>query len=162
MPYKRKKGKSLSKVSKTNLIFKGITYKSKLEVIMAMCLYEANIPFKYESETIILIDSFSFPIFSYERSANGKGLMKERVNKKIQSISYTPDFVGEGFYIETKGYANETFSIRWKLFKRWLIENNYDPKQCSIYKPQTPSECKKVAQLIKEKNIEKFLVNKKY
>ena len=38
----------------------------------------------------------------YERCANGKGDYKDRGNKKILHIKYTPDFIGKGFIIETK------------------------------------------------------------
>ena len=45
---------------------------------------------------------------------------------KVRSITYTPDFVDPNgkWIIETKGYANESFPLRWKLFKRHLKENN--------------------------------------
>ena len=35
--------------------------------------------------------------------------IKNRGNKKILTIKYTPDFIGKGFIIETKGRANESF-----------------------------------------------------
>jgi hypothetical protein len=37
--------------------------------------------------------------------------------KKVLNIKYTPDFIGEDFIIETKGRANESFPLRWKMFK---------------------------------------------
>ena len=27
-------------------------------------------------------------------------------------------------YIEVKGFANETFRYRWKLFKQWIVEHD--------------------------------------
>lgn len=49
-------------------------------------------------------------------------------SNKLQSIKYTPDFVGKNWIIETKGRANESFPFRWKLFKKYLTDNklNYD------------------------------------
>ena len=49
-----------------------------------------------------------------------KESLKIEVIKKYLPIKYTPDFIGEDFIIETKGRANESFPIRWKLFKRLL------------------------------------------
>jgi hypothetical protein len=46
--------------------------------------------------------------------------IKIEVNKKILNIKYTPDFIGKGFIIETKGRANESFPLRWKMFKRYV------------------------------------------
>lgn len=45
---------------------------------------------------------------------------------KVREIVYTPDFIlpvdNYNVYIELKGFANETFRYRWKLFKRLLEE----------------------------------------
>ena len=45
-----------------------------------------------------------------------KGVIKEITQRKI---SYTPDFYlfKYGVYVEVKGYADELFKLRWKLFK---------------------------------------------
>ena len=47
-----------------------------------------------------------------------KEIIKIEVIKKYLTIKYTPDFIGKDFIIETKGRANESFPLRWKLFKR--------------------------------------------
>jgi hypothetical protein len=88
---------------------------------------------------------------SIERQSNGKGEYKNRGNKKILNIKYTPDFIGKDFIIETKGRANESFPIRWKLFKRKLIENNFvtqSPINWTLYKPQNQKECDETIRLI--------------
>ena len=45
-----------------------------------------------------------------------KGVIKEITQRKI---SYTPDFYLRKYkvYVEVKGYADELFRLRWKLFK---------------------------------------------
>lgn len=45
-----------------------------------------------------------------------KGVLKK---KKQQNISFTPDFYITKYncYVESKGYADELFKLRWKLFK---------------------------------------------
>ena len=81
----------------------------------------------------------------------GKSEFTNRGCKKIQPIKYTPDFIGKKFIIETKGRANESFPMRWKLFKRFI--NRCYP--CvTLYKPQNQKECDQVIELI-IKNKEK-------
>ena len=109
------------------------------------CLKQANIKNEYEGETYTLVEGFQFETSSYERQSNGKGQFVDRGNKKILPIKYTPDFVGDGFIIETKGRANESFPIRWKLFKNFV--NRCYP-HVTLYKPQNQKECDQVIQLI--------------
>ena len=96
--------------------------------------------------TCELIPGFEFINNSYERQSNGKGNMVDRGNKKVLPIRYTPDFEGDNFIIECKGRANESFPIRWKLFKRY-ISKQY-PKM-KLFKPQKHKECDDVINLIK-------------
>jgi hypothetical protein len=142
------------KTKKKNLSFKGVAYRSSLERHQAVLLDAAGIDFEYEPLKLDIFNGFDFPFKSYERQSNGKGEMVNRGEKKILGITYTPDFVGDDFIIETKGYANETFPLRWKLFKKWLIDNGYDPNKMVIYKPQKISECQKVVELIKKHRSE--------
>ena len=141
--YKRKRGPVQSK----KITVDNITFASGLEKYMYEALKNANIEAKYEGKTYELISGFNFDNISYERCANGKGDFKDRGNKKILPITYTPDFIGEGFVIECKGRANESFPIRWKLFKK--VVSNTDP-YVIIYKPQNQKECDKTAELILE------------
>ena len=71
------------------------------------------------------------------------------VVKKILNIKYTPDFVADTFIIECKGRANESFPIRWKMFKKYVKENL---PHVTLYKPQNQKECDKVIELINERN----------
>lgn len=151
MKYKRARGKTMVKRSKNNLNFNGVLYKSSLEKKMAILLTEAKIPFEYEPKTIPLIEGFYFPFDCWERQTNGKGEFKNRGGKKIIGMGYTPDFVGENFLIETKGYANESFPLRWKLFKKSLLETELGNGEYTLFKPQTIKECEIVIQIIKSK-----------
>jgi hypothetical protein len=139
--FKRKKGPVRSK--KTT--FDGITFASGLEKYMYIALKKAKIQADYEGATFVLQDDFKFEIDSYERQANGKGDMVNRGQKKIQSIKYTPDFVSSSFIIECKGRANESFPMRWKMFKKYV---NHKMKHVTLYKPQNQKECDKVIELI--------------
>jgi len=142
---KRKKGPVRSKKVK----FDGIQFASGLEKYMYMALKKAKIYALYEGSTFVLQEDFNFKIDSYERQANGKGDMVNRGQKKIQSIKYTPDFVSDSFIIECKGRANESFPMRWKMFKKYV---NHNLKHVTLYKPQNQKECDKVVELITEKN----------
>jgi|TARA_R110002073_G_scaffold332076_1_gene517517 hypothetical protein len=142
--YRRKKGPVVSK----KIIVDGIQFASGLEAYMYNALKMFKIKAEYEGKTFTLIDEFKFNNEAYERCANGKGEYKNRGEKKIQSIKYTPDFIGDGFIIECKGRANESFPIRWKMFKKH-VENNM--KDITLYKPQNHKECDVTIRLILEK-----------
>ena len=81
----------------------------------------------------------------YERCSNGKGIYKNRGRKRILPIKYTPDFIGDDFIIETKGRANDSFPMRWKLFKR-LVMTQFP--NVTLYKPQNQKECDETIRLI--------------
>ena len=144
--YKRKKGPVRSK----KVTFDGIKFASGLEKYMYIALKKAKIYAEYEGMTFTLQEAFMFDIDSYERQANGKGDMVNRGQKKILNIKYTPDFVSPSFIIECKGRANESFPIRWKMFKKYV---NDRLKHVTLYKPQNQKECDKVIELIIKNKI---------
>ena len=141
---KRKKGPVRSK----KVTYDGVTFASGLEKYMYQALKKAKIKAEYEGKSYTLIEGFDFESSSYERQSNGKGQFVDRGNKKIQPIKYTPDFVGNDFIIETKGRANESFPMRWKLFKRFI--NKCYPR-VTLYKPQNQKECDQVIELLTNK-----------
>ena len=145
----RKRHKKRGPVRSKKVVFDGITFASGLERYMYQALKKARIKAKYEGDTYTLIDSFNFMTTSYERQSNGKGEFKDRGNKKILPIKYTPDFVGDKFIIECKGRANESFPMRWKLFKRMI---NIKQPYVTLYKPQNQKECDQVIELITKNN----------
>ena len=138
---KRKKGPVRAK----KVSFDGITFASGLEKYMYMALKKANIRAKYEGETFVLLNGFHFDNEAYERQANSKGVFKNRGSKRVLPIKYTPDFIGKDFIIETKGRPNESFPMRWKLFKRLVTQQfpNY-----TLFKPQNQKECDKVIEIL--------------
>ena len=141
----RSRHKKRGPVRSKKVICDGVTFASGLEKYMYLALKEAKIKADYEGETFTLIESFEFETTSYERQSNGKGEFKDRGNKKILPIKYTPDFVNDKFIIECKGRANESFPIRWKLFKKFI--NRCYPR-VTLYKPQNQKECDQVVELI--------------
>ena len=141
---KRKRGPVRSK----KVTFDGIQFASGLEKYMYMALKKAKIKAKYEGQTYVLQEGFMLENKSYERQSNGKGEMVNRWSKKILPIKYTPDFESTSFIIECKGRANESFPLRWKMFKNYI---NKHMKHVTLYKPQNQKECDEVINLILNK-----------
>ena len=140
---RRKKGPVQAK----KISYDGINFASGLERYTYMALKKAKLFEGYENEVFQLIKGFNFNNISYEKQANGKGEYVDRGQKKILGIKYTPDFVGKDYIIECKGRANESFPIRWKLFKLWLTKNNIGK---TLYKPQNQKEVDRTVDLIKQ------------
>ena len=143
--YKKKRGPVRAK----KVTFDGIKFASGLEKYMYQALKNAKIHAIYEGATFELQEGFMFDIDSYERQGNGKGAMINRGQKKILNIKYTPDFVSSSFIIECKGRANESFPLRWKMFKKYV---NDHLKHVTLYKPQNQKECDEVIELIIKNN----------
>ena len=137
MRYKRRKGTKTIQSKKKEI--DGIKFDSTLESFMYSLLKANNIANEYEGEKFVLIESFKFSNASYERTAK-KPMVDRASGKAVRGITYTPDFVDPNgkWIIETKGYANESFPLRWKLFKK-VIHNGYP--NVVIFKPQRQSEC---------------------
>ena len=148
---KRPRRKKKGPVQAKKVTYDGINFSSGLERYMYMALKKAKIKAKYEGETFTLINGFHFPNEAYERQSNGKGEYVNRGSKRILPIKYTPDFIGDNFIIETKGRANESFPMRWKLFKKLVTEQF---PQYTLYKPQNQKECDETVRLILEKQKE--------
>ncbi len=147
LPYKKRSKKRGPVVSK-KVTYDGINFASGLERYTYMALKKNKLFEGYENEVFQLIEGFNFNNESFEKQANGKGEYTNRGQKKILGIKYTPDFVGKDYIIECKGRANESFPIRWKLFKLWLTKNKIGK---TLYKPQNQKEVDLTMILIKER-----------
>ena len=138
---RRKRGPVVSK----KITYDGITFASGLEKYMHLALKKAKIQAVYEGHTYEIFPAYQFDSSAYERCANGKGEYKDRGHKKILNISYTPDFMGQGFIIECKGRANESFHLSLKMFKKYVKEQL---PNVILYKPQNQKECDETVKLI--------------
>ena len=142
-----RKRKKKGHVQAKKISYNGISFASCLERYTYIALKKNKLYEGYESETFQIIESFNFSNISYEKQANGKGEYINRGSKKILGIKYTPDFIGKDYIIECKGRPNESFPLRWKLFKLWLTKNNIGK---ILYKPQNQKEVDRTIALIKE------------
>lgn len=94
----------------TRVELDGITFRSKLEAYTYKKLKEAGIIAEYEMHRYQLL-----PSFTYDGS-------------KIRAITYLPDFVGDHFVIECKGFKTDSWPNREKLFKYYLSINEPETK----------------------------------
>ena len=128
----------------------GIDFASKLEQHMHRLLKKAKIPNLYEGKTFTIIDGCHFPMASYENTKSNKSI-HDRGNKKLLGIKYTPDFIDvqdpPRFIIETKGNPNESFPIRWKLFKMHLVNEGIDT---NLFMPRNQKNCEEVIAILKK------------
>ena len=147
--YRRKKK---GPVRSNKVTFDGITFASGLEKYMHIALKKAKIQAVYEGHTYEIFPSYSFDVSAYERCANGKAEYKDRGHKKILNISNTPDFMRQGFIIECKGRANESFHLRWKMFKKYVQEHL---PNVTLYKPQNQKECDETVRLITANSVKR-------
>ena len=141
----KKRSKKRGPVRAKKVVCDGIQFASGLERYMYLALKEARIKSVYEGQTYVLQDGFEFTNDCYEKQSNGKGEYKNRGNKKILNVKYTPDFVADTFIIECKGRANESFPMRWKMFKKHVKESL---PHVTLYKPQHQNDRDETIQLI--------------
>lgn len=155
---KKTQGKNTKVRNAVSLEWKGLTFKSKLELFTYQKLLEAGIKdFKYEEEKFQLLEPFEFngeSIEGYDRSVDGiKRKYYEIVSNSVRGITYLPDFTcfdenKTGWILECKGYPNDAFPLKWKMFKDYLVKNGYN---ITLYKPSNQQTVLKTIELIKQK-----------
>jgi|TARA_R110000744_G_scaffold46917_3_gene103573 hypothetical protein len=143
MSYKRKSTSKVKNAKKNT--YKGIEFQSFLERSMYKALDDEGIEVEYEKHTFTIFEPLVYPLTCYE------GTSKKLYNKgsKVRAITYTPDFVDPHgkWIIETKGYANESFPLRWKLFKRHLKDEGH---QYVLFMPRNKAQVLEVLELVKQ------------
>ena len=144
----------------TIMSYHGISFKSKLELYCYKKLKELNIIFEYEQHTFELMPSFEFKNDSYELFKKNSARYFGPQRPHIRAMTYTPDFVGLGWIIETKGNPNDAFPIKWKLFKKYLMDHKHN---VDLYMPRNQKQVDEVIQVIifKRKEVERLLQGKK-
>ncbi len=142
---RRRTGRKIVNAKKK--VVDGIEFASTLESKMYVMLKEAGIEFEYEGKSYQTFEPFELECECWERATKRSKAMSDR--RKVSKISYTPDFIGknERWFIEVKGRANESFPIRWKLFKMLVSRWNRPPL---IFKPANEADCQQVIQILKE------------
>lgn len=121
-----------NKFGNVKLTYKGIQFSSKLEVFMYKQLELLKTPFKYEGKSYTVLSGFTYQ------------------EEKVRPITYKPDFRLDNYpvIIETKGKMSDSFPLRFKLFKRSLIDSN---DVCDLFLPRNQKDCLEVIKTIKER-----------
>lgn len=155
---KKTQGKNVKVRNAVSLEWNGLTFKSKLELFTYQKLLEAGIKdFKYEEDKFQLLEPFEFngeSIEGYDRTIDkNKVKCYDSVSKTIRGITYLPDFtcINEdktGWILECKGYPNDAFPLKWKMFKDHLNKNGYN---VILYKPSNQQTVLKTIELLKQK-----------
>jgi len=115
----------------TPLEFNGIKFKSKLEVYCYELLIQNRIQAEYEGTRFQILEPFTYN------------------DEKIRGMIFTPDFVGDDFIIECKGFMNDAFPLRWKIFKFFLFKNKL---RYELYLPRNKKEVEAVVSDIVSKH----------
>lgn len=112
----------------TSLVSDNITFKSKLEVTIYKELLRAGFNPKYEEQKFVIWEGIKPTKLFYNRDIKTKMLKLDM--GKMRDITYTPDFTFKYkkylIIIEAKGFENDTFPIKKKLF-RGLLETMKTP-----------------------------------
>ena len=110
----------------TSLVSDGISFKSQLEVVIYKELLRAGFNPKYEERKFVIWEGIKPTKPFYNRDIQTKMLKLDM--GKMRDITYTPDFTFEYndyfIIIEAKGYENDTFPIKKKMFRKILESYN--------------------------------------
>ena len=113
-------------INASPLEYDGIYFKSKLEKMAYQTLKEQGFPVLYEPKKFIIWEGFRPNVPFYNKDASTRMLKMD--SKKVIDISYTPDLMFEYnnhlIIIEMKGFENNTYPLKKKIFRKWL-ESNY-------------------------------------
>lgn len=150
--------KNATKVSKY-----GIDFKSRLECYTYEALTNAGIPVKYEPKHFELVPKFEFNgtrIWNGVWTVNKKGKRTHsntvgefKYSPAVNALTYCPDFIGDGFIIECKGFATESFPLRFKLFKRYLKQHH---SNVDLYLVKNQKQIDAMVEEIKNKHKSEF------
>ena len=130
----------------TAKVYKGIKFRSKLELFTYRKLEDAGIDALYEKKKYVLQEGFRYSATVYEPHKT-KGYIP--TTTKIRDITYTPDFVDPHgrWIIEVKGFANDVFPVKWKMFKNYLMQQDDPPV---LFLPKNQKQVLETIELIKE------------
>lgn len=123
-PKKASKSKK-GRIQADKIVIDSIEFKSKLEGDVYKFLKERGLHPKYEPESYKLWDGGPTRTPFYNA---GKGHLR-CYKADLDDITYTPDFYfeyrGKPVFVEAKGWENDSFPIRKKMFRQYL-DKNYD------------------------------------
>lgn len=123
------------------LVYNGIKFKSRLEVMCYKTLLQEGFKPEYEKLTYVIWVGFvpKIPFYTKNRFKRKnkwiESLSKSTVkdSRILPSITYTPDFIveykGKTIVIEAKGRENDVFPYKFKIFRKYLEEDEFERKK---------------------------------
>ena len=135
----------------TPLEYNNIQFKSRLEVMIYKTLLQEGFSVKYEPTKYIIWEGFKPNVSFYNKDKKTRMLKLD--NKRLIDITYTPDFVFEykdtTIVIEAKGFENDTFPIKKKLFRKWLENQNSQGNKYIFFEIFTKRQLMQTIDIIK-------------
>lgn len=135
----------------TPLEYNNIQFKSRLEVMIYKTLLQEGFNVQYEPAKYIIWEGFKPNVSFYNKDKKTRMLKLD--NKRLIDITYTPDFVFEykdtTIVIEAKGFENDTFPIKKKLFRKWLENQNSQGNKYIFFEIFTKRQLMQAIDIIK-------------
>lgn len=140
-----------NKVKNAQIIeYKEITFKSKLDLMAYKLLEERGFKPQYEQNTFIIWQGFK-PVVPFFTKNKARQIINN--NKKLINITYTPDiyfeYRGYKVIIEMKGFTNDVYPIKVKLFRKY-IEQLQDSNKYLLFELYTKQQLLTAIQIIEE------------
>lgn len=154
-------------VNATKCHSESLNFKSRLEKSVYITLQQLGFNPQYEPQTFTLWDGFT-PITPFydkesvpqkkkriEKGDSNKDTILVLKQAKITGIRYTPDFYFRykdlDVYIETKGFENDVFYIKKKMFRCLLDQTfNFTGQHSIFFEIYTKKQLMQAIQIIKE------------
>lgn len=118
--------------------YANIEFKSKIETMVYRTLVDNGFMPEYEQHTFVLWSGIKPTVPFYTKTK--KELLSLDL-RKLRDITYTPDFYfeynGLKVIMEAKGFENDTFPVKFKMFRQllestgeqWMIFEIFSKKQ---------------------------------
>jgi predicted nuclease of restriction endonuclease-like RecB superfamily len=127
-------------INATPKTYNNIKFKSLAEVMVYKTLIQQGFSPQYEQETFIIWEGYKPTITFFTKNTfkrknkNIEVVSKSTVkdNRNLTNITYTPDFTlmynGIKVIIEVKGFQNDVFPYKFKMFRKHLesLEGKYE------------------------------------
>jgi len=116
--------------------YDGIQFKSLLEISTYKILKELGLNPSYEKETFLIWEGCNskVPFFtknSFKRKNHNIEVLSHNTvidRRPLTGITYTPDitfdYKGKHIIIECKGFTNDVFPYKFKMFRKYIQELN--------------------------------------
>lgn len=115
--------------------YNGIKFKSVVEVMVYKTLLSAGFEPLYEQRKFVIWEGFNPTVQFYNRDKRTRTLKLD--DKKLIDITYTPDFTFEYhktlIIIEAKGFENDVFPIKKKMFRKYLEHSQQNTIFFEVY-----------------------------